>query len=182
MKFLVGLIIIVIILVIEQYVESWYTKSDLQKTLEENFQANTFVKLDSLIGEKEGLVCVIGEYENGVFIHRGNIDELQSHIKDIDRLNEYFHKNHSPNDDFTETLAIVTRDDIRLVDFENTRFNIGVELVFGNADIEELNLTIPMNFQSERCVPLNEAYFYQVFTQTPSGVERKSIILGSKKQ
>lgn len=180
MKFLVGLIIIVIILVIEQYVESWYTKSDLQKTLEENFQANTFVKLDSLIGEKEGLACVIGEYENGVFIHRGNIDELRNHIKDIDRLNEYFHKNHSPNGDFTETLAIVTRDDIRLVDFENTRFNIGVELVFGNADIEELNLTIPMNFQSERCVLLSEAYFYQMYIHTSEGV-RKSVILGSKK-
>lgn len=166
---------------IEQYVESWYTKSDLQKTLEENFQDNTFVKLDSLIQEKEGLVCVIGEYENGVFIHRGNIDELQSHIKNIDRLNEYFNKNHSPNDDFTATLAIVTRDDIRLLDFQQHGWHKNwIRLPVGLLDIDLTK--VPENFKREQCVPLNEAYFYQMYIHTSSENVQKSVILGSKKQ
>lgn len=180
MKFLVGLIIIVIILVIEQYVESWYTKSDLQKTLEENFQANTFVKLDSLIGEKEGLACVIGEYENEVFVDRDDIYGMKQYIKDIDRLNEYFHKNHSPNGDFTETLAIVTRDDIRLLDFQQHGWQknwIRLPTVLYDIDLAK----IPRNFNREQCVPLSKAYFYQMYVHTSSEHVRKSVILGSKK-
>lgn len=180
MKYIAGIVILLVVFVIEQYVESWYNKSDLEKILEKNFQANTFIKLDSLIKEKDGLVCVIGEYENGVFVHRGNIDELQNYIKDVNRLNEYFKKNHSPNGNFTATIAIVTKDDIHLLDFEhNYRWENGVELHVGLSDIGSSKL--PANFQRERCVPLNEAYFYQMYIQTSSEVVRKSVILGSKK-
>ncbi|WP_310442197.1 hypothetical protein [Sulfurimonas sp.] len=181
MKYIAGIVILLVVFVIEQYVESWYTKSDLQKTLEENFQANKFIKLDSLIKEKEGLACVIGEYENEVFIHRGNIDEVQNYIKDIDRLNKYLKKNHSPNGDFTETLAIVTKDDIHLLDFAQHGWHKNwVRLPVGLLDIDLTK--VPKNFQSERCVPLNEAYFYQMYIHTSSENVQKSVILGSKKQ
>lgn len=175
MKYIAGVIILLVVSWLWFYLDSLYSRSELEQKLVANFQANTFIKLDSLIKEKDGLVCLIGEYANGV----------QNINNETARLNAYLKKINFSNGEDDTALAIVTKDKIHLFEFDNKAWNIKLAFIHrGYKGVE-----LPTNFEPARqdCMALKDAYFYQTIVKYDSlypftsneGV--KYITFGSKK-
>lgn len=175
MKYIIRLLAILVILWLGFYINSLLSRSDLEKKLAANFQSNTFVKIDSLIGEKEGMVCVIGEYAY----------RLPDINNDMARINTYIKKIHFTNGESETALTIVTKDKIQLYKFDNVSWNIKLAVDAR----EQKRVDLPTNFEpAKQCIALKDAYFYQTIVKYESlysftsknGVQY--IILGSKRQ
>jgi len=179
-KYILRIVVFLVILWLGFYLNSIWSRSDLEKKLVANFQPNTLVKLDSLIGEKEGLVCVMGEYTDGIGEYKDAPPEIN---KDAHRINAYLKKIDFYVGEFDSALIIATKDKIQTFEFNHL---LGVKFVnYRHMD----RVILPTNFESAKwCIALKDAYFYQTIVKYDSlypftskeGV--KSIILGSKKQ
>lgn len=180
MKYIIRLFVLLVVLWLGFYINSLLSRSDLEKKLAANFQANTLVKLDSLIGEKEGLVCVMGEYTDGIGEYQDAPPEIN---KDAHRINTYLKKIDFSVGEFDSALIIATKDKIQAFEFNH---RLGIKFVnYRHID----RVVLPTNFEEAKgCIALKDAYFYQTIVKYDSlypstsqdGVE--SIILGSKKQ